>query len=79
MTVSSPMRIAFNSISRRQWAGGYNYQRNLFAALARFRPGEFAPVVFAGKQSDASELADLAAIPGVEIVRAEAFDGQPEL
>ncbi|VIO76709.1 hypothetical protein CI1B_66080 [Bradyrhizobium ivorense] len=79
MTVSSPMRIAFNSISRRQWAGGYNYQRNLFAALARFRPGEFAPVVFAGKQSDASELADLAAIPDVEIVRAEAFDGQPEL
>jgi len=79
MTVPAPTRIAFNYISRTLWAGGYNYQSNLFAALARFRPGEFAPVVFAGQRGDERELAELAAIPGVEIVRAEAFDGQPEL
>jgi glycosyltransferase involved in cell wall biosynthesis len=73
------MRIAFNSISRTLWAGGYNYQSNLFAALARFRPGEFAPVVFAGSGGDARELAELAAISSVEIVRSDAFEGQPEL
>ncbi|WP_225712135.1 glycosyltransferase family 4 protein [Bradyrhizobium semiaridum] len=73
------MRIAFNFISRRLWAGGYNYQANLFAALARFRPGEFAPVVFAGNRSDESEVAGIAEIQGVEIVRSAAFDGQREL
>nr|WP_236000467.1 glycosyltransferase family 1 protein [Bradyrhizobium uaiense] len=73
------MRFAFGHISRRLWAGGYNYQRNLFAALARFLPGEFVPVVFAGTGADENELAELAAIPGVEVVRSEAFDGQPGL
>ncbi|PAY04494.1 MULTISPECIES: glycosyltransferase family 4 protein [Bradyrhizobium] len=74
-----PWRFAFSHISRRLWAGGYNYQRNLFAALDRFLPGEFVPVVFAGTQADESELGELAAIPGVEVVRSEAFDGQPGL
>ncbi|NEV02246.1 glycosyltransferase [Bradyrhizobium uaiense] len=76
---SRPLRFAFGHISRRLWAGGYNYQRNLFAALARFLPGEFVPVVFAGTGADENELAELAAIPGVEVVRSEAFDGQPGL
>ncbi|WP_298274405.1 glycosyltransferase family 1 protein [uncultured Bradyrhizobium sp.] len=74
-----PLRIAFNHISRRLWAGGYNYQRNLFAALARFQPGEFVPVVFAGNGADQNELAELAAISAVEVVRSDAFDGQPGL
>ncbi|WGS22861.1 MULTISPECIES: glycosyltransferase family 1 protein [unclassified Bradyrhizobium] len=73
------MRIAFNHISRVLWAGGYNYQRNLFAALARFRPREFVPVVFAGEHADDRELGELAAIPGVQIFRSAAFDGQPGL
>ncbi|MGY3587827.1 glycosyltransferase involved in cell wall biosynthesis [Bradyrhizobium sp. USDA 4341] len=76
---SRPLRFAFNHISRRIWAGGFNYQRNLFAALDRFLPGEFAPVVFAGTRADESELDELDAIPGVEIVRSEVFDGQPGL
>jgi glycosyltransferase involved in cell wall biosynthesis len=71
----SPLRVAFTAIPRRLWAGGYNYQSNLFAALNRYRPGEFTPVVFAGQQDDAAELAALARIPGVEIVRSSAFDG----
>jgi glycosyltransferase involved in cell wall biosynthesis len=79
VTIAGPVRFAFNHISRPLWAGGYNYQRNLFAALARFRPGEFVPVVFAGHQADENELAELAAIPGVEIARSAAFDGQPGL
>ncbi|WP_322868117.1 glycosyltransferase family 1 protein [Bradyrhizobium ottawaense] len=74
-----PLRFAFGHISRRLWAGGYNYQRNLFAALARFLPGEFVPVVFAGRSADENELAELAAVPAVEVVRSEAFDGQPGL
>lgn len=74
-----PLRFAFSHISRRLWAGGYNYQRNLFAALDRFLPGEFVPVVFAGTGAEENEIVELAAVPGVEIVRSEAFDGQPGL
>jgi glycosyltransferase involved in cell wall biosynthesis len=75
LSESAPLRVAFTTIPRRLWAGGYNYQANLFAALNRYRPGEFTPVVFAGPRDDAAELAALAAIPGVEIVRSSAFDG----
>jgi glycosyltransferase involved in cell wall biosynthesis len=79
VTATAPLRIAFTHISRRLWAGGYNYQSNLFAALARFRPGEFAPIVFAGNGADENELAGPAAIPGVEVIRSGAFDGQAGL
>jgi glycosyltransferase involved in cell wall biosynthesis len=71
----APLRVAFTTIPRRLWAGGYNYQSNLFAALNRYRGGEFTPVVFAGQRDDAAELAALARIPGVEIARSSAFDG----
>ena len=74
MTVRDPVRLAFIHISPRVSAGVYNYQRNLFAALNRYRFGEFTPVVFAGNADDASELAGLAAIPGVEVAQASAFD-----
>jgi len=70
----APLRVAFTTIPRRLWAGGYNYQSNLFAALNRYRAGEFTPVVFAGQRDDAAELAALSRIPGVEIVRSPAFD-----
>src|SRR5512141_722258 len=56
------------------WAGGYNYQSNLFAALNRYRQGEIVPVVFAGEQDDAADLEALARIPGVETVQSAAFD-----
>jgi glycosyltransferase involved in cell wall biosynthesis len=69
-----PLRVAFTTIPRRLWAGGYNYQSNLFAALNRYLPGEFTPVVFAGHRDDAADLAVLERIPGVEIVRSAAFD-----
>jgi glycosyltransferase involved in cell wall biosynthesis len=69
-----PQRVAFTHISRRLWAGGYNYQRNLFAALNRHCPGQVAPVVFAGEQDDAEEMAALSSVPGVEVVRSSAFD-----
>jgi glycosyltransferase involved in cell wall biosynthesis len=69
-----PLRVAFTNISRRLWAGGYNYQSNLFAALNRYCPGEIVPVVFAGISDDPAELGALARIPGVEIVQSPAFD-----
>jgi glycosyltransferase involved in cell wall biosynthesis len=72
--IGVPLRIAFTAIPRRLWAGGYNYQSNLFTALSRYRPGEFTPVVFAGRRNDAADLAALSRIPGVEIVRSAAFD-----
>jgi glycosyltransferase involved in cell wall biosynthesis len=70
----TPLRVAFTNISRRLWAGGYNYQSNLFAALNRYCPGEIVPVVFAGISDDPAELDALARIPGVEIVQSPAFD-----
>jgi len=67
-------RVAFTYISRRRWAGGYNYQLNLFAALARYCPGRIVPVLFAGTSEPAAELAALANVSGVEVVQSEAFD-----
>ena len=61
-------------IPRRLWAGGYNYQSNLFAALDRYCQGDITPVLFAGQQDDAADLEALARIPGVETVRSASFD-----
>lgn len=69
-----PLRIAFTNIPRRLWAGGYNYQRNLFEVLNRHRPGMIVPVLFAGTKDDPEELTALAGIPAVEIVRSPMFD-----
>jgi glycosyltransferase involved in cell wall biosynthesis len=74
LTRRAPLRLAFTHISRKLWAGGYNYQRNLFAALHRYRCDEFAPVVFAGVADDVDDLAGLAVIPKVEVAQAAAFD-----
>jgi hypothetical protein len=68
------LRVAFPHISRSLWAGGYNYQSNLFAALARYCPAEIAPVVFAGMNDGSAELAALARIPGIDVVESRAFD-----
>jgi glycosyltransferase involved in cell wall biosynthesis len=70
------LRVAFTAISRRLWAGGYNYQRNLFAALHGICPGEIAPILFAGTQDDAADLAALSQIPAVEIAQSRVFDRQ---
>ena len=69
-----PQRVAFTCISRRRWAGGYNYQLNLFAALARHCPGRIVPVLFAGAGEPAEELALLSNITGVEVVQSDVFD-----
>jgi len=70
----APLRVAFTHIARRLWAGGHNYQSNLFAALNRFCPGAIVPVVFAGMNDDAAELTALGRISGVEVVQSPAFD-----
>jgi glycosyltransferase involved in cell wall biosynthesis len=79
MNPGATVRLAFTHVPRRVWAGGYNYQSNLFVALSRFRPGEFAPVLFAGASDDDADLAPLAAIPGVNVVRSSAFEGRTGL
>ncbi|MGQ0684294.1 glycosyltransferase family 4 protein [Bradyrhizobium sp.] len=71
-----PRRVAFTYVSRRRWAGGYNYQANLFAALARHCPGRIVPVLFAGTSEPAAELVPFSNVSGVEIVQSEAFDGR---
>jgi glycosyltransferase involved in cell wall biosynthesis len=70
----APLRVAFTNIPRRVWAGGYNYRNNLFVSLNRYCPGEVLPVVFAGLGDDAADLAAIAQIPDVEVVRSPAFD-----
>jgi glycosyltransferase involved in cell wall biosynthesis len=70
----APLRVAFTNIPRRLWVGGYNYQSNLFVALNRHCPGEILPVVFAGTNDDPEEVAELAEISGVEVVRSRTFD-----
>lgn len=76
MAEHGPRRVAFTYISRRRWAGGYNYQLNLFAALARHCPGRVTPVLFAGTKEPTAELAPFAGIAGVEVVRSDALEGQ---
>jgi glycosyltransferase involved in cell wall biosynthesis len=73
LTDKRPLRVAFPTVPSRLWAGGYNYQRNLFAALNLHCAGEITPVVFAGNRHDAAELAGLSEIGGVEIVCSDAF------
>lgn len=75
MSRGAPLRVAFTHIPRQLWAGGYNYQNNLFAALNRFCPRDITPVLFAGTGGNAADLAPMAAIPGVEIVQSVAFRG----
>src|SRR4029453_8550580 len=75
----APLRLAFTHIPRRLWAGGYNYQSNLFAALSKFHPNEFTPVLFAGTGDDDADLAPIAAIPGAEVVRSQAFESRAGL
>ena len=79
MNQRAPLRVAFTHIPRRLWAGGYNYQSNLFAALSQFRSGEFTPVLFAANRDDDGDLPALAGIPGVEVVRSAAFEGRAGL
>ena len=74
MSDGAPIRLVFTTISRRRWAGGYNYLRNLFTALNDHCPGAVTPVVFAGLGDDVAELDDLGRIGGVETVRSAAFD-----
>lgn len=70
----APLRVAFTHISRRLWAGGYNYQSNLFVALDRYCPGDISPVLFAGPHDASYEVAALAGIPRVEVVQSPGFD-----
>ena len=65
----APIRVAFTMISRRNWAGGYNYQRNLFAALHHYCPNRITPVVFAGERNAPADLEALGSNPKVEIAR----------
>jgi glycosyltransferase involved in cell wall biosynthesis len=76
LTDRRPLRVAFPAVSRRLWAGGYNYQRNLFAALSRHCHGEIAPILFAGTDDDPADLAAFSQIPAVEIARSKVFDRQ---
>src|SRR4051794_35858420 len=73
MSNHASIRVAFIHIPRRIWAGGYNYQSNLFGALARYCSGQISPVLFTGRDAF-DEVAELGNIPGVEVVKAPALD-----
>lgn len=72
--MSPPLRVGFTFIPRRLHAGGFNYLRNLFVALHRYRPGELEAVMFAGLSDNDNDLATFAQIPGVEVVKRRSFE-----
>lgn len=74
MAERAPLRVAFTNIPHHLWAGGHNYQRNLFEVLNRYSPGTVTPVLFAGTKDDPEEIAALAKIPAVDLVQSPAFD-----
>ncbi len=74
MADTAPVRVAFTNIPSRLWAGGYNYQYNLFRALHQYCPGDIVPVLFAGTSDVSEEVVTLAGIPNVEVVQSRAFD-----
>jgi glycosyltransferase involved in cell wall biosynthesis len=69
-------RVAFTLISAANWmgTGGYNYLVNLAQVLSAHAQDRVQMVLFVGTDTVAANLAAFAAIPGVEIVRAAAFD-----
>ena len=63
------IRVAFTLIGGKNWTGGYNYLLNLVSVLAEHQPGQLVPVLFFGTDTEGSEAAPFAQVPGVEIVR----------
>ncbi|MGY4171640.1 glycosyltransferase family 4 protein [Bradyrhizobium sp. USDA 4529] len=74
MVDRAPLRVAFINVPRRLWAGGHNYQRNLFSVLNRHQPGAISPVLFTGMNESLDEISAFSNIPNVEVVRSPAFD-----
>lgn len=68
------LRVGFTPIGGAQWTGGRTWQLNLLRATCRYESARVRPVVFCGIDLAASEVEQFAAIPGVELVRAAAFD-----
>jgi glycosyltransferase involved in cell wall biosynthesis len=69
-------RVAFTLISAANWmgTGGYNYLVNMSQVLSAHAQDRVQMVLFVGTDTVAANVAPFAAIPGVEIVRASAFD-----
>lgn len=63
------IRVAFTLIGGKNWTGGYNYLLNLVRVLGEHQPGQLVPVLFFGTDTDESEAAPFAQVPGAEIVR----------
>jgi glycosyltransferase involved in cell wall biosynthesis len=69
-------RVAFTLISAANWmgTGGYNYLVNMSQVLSAHAQDRVQMVLFVGMDTVAANVAPFAAIPGVEIVCASAFD-----
>lgn len=63
------MRVAFTLIGGKDWTGGYNYLLNLLHVLGQHRMDRLSPVLFVGEACTEGDIASLAAIPGLELVR----------
>jgi glycosyltransferase involved in cell wall biosynthesis len=73
------IRIAFTLIGGKNWTGGYNYLLNLLRVLDQVAPGALQPVLFAGTDVPAAELAPFAAITGCTIEQNAAFNEDARL
>lgn len=68
------IRVAFTLIGGTNWVGGYNYLLNLVRAIAEHAPDRVQPVLFFGTDVAEDDVAPFAAIAGVQILKAAAFD-----
>jgi glycosyltransferase involved in cell wall biosynthesis len=71
-------RVAFTLISAANWmgTGGYNYLVNLSQVLSAHAQDRVQMVLFVGTDTVAANIAPFAAIPGLQIVRAAAFNDE---
>lgn len=63
------IRVAFTLIGGKDWTGGYNYLLNLLNVLGQHQMDRLTPVLFVGEACTEGDIAPLAAISGVELVR----------
>lgn len=65
------IRVGFVFILDNNWLGGVNYFRNLIAAIYSIPDRKIEPVLFVSR---ATSLGELAAFPGIEIIRSRLMD-----
>ena len=70
------LRVAFTLVDRQRWAGGYQYQINLFRILRHRGEQQFSPLLFAGRDATEEELLPFRSLLDDGIILSPVFDGK---